>query len=183
MKTFSTRQIESKNGVPYTCREATIDDANAFIDLVKAIFHTTPFTLTSPDEFRPTLEDQQHRIQQYQKSDAAILLLVEIEGKIVGNIEFSAHQKRRIQHQGEFGMGILEAYRNRGIGSILVYQLLTWAQRNPKIEKVCLSVFENNESAIHLYQKFGFLEEGRQHKAIKQEDGSYVDLINMYRYV
>ncbi len=183
MKTYSTRQINTKENIVYTCREATIDDAQSFIDLAKAIFTTTPYTLTSPNEFKPTLEDQQNRIQQYQKSDSALLLLIEDEGKIVGNIEFSAHQKKRIQHQGEFGMGILEEYRNKGIGSILVYQLLTWAQRNPKIEKVCLSVFENNQAAIHLYQKFGFMEEGRQHKAIKQYDGNYIDLINMYRYV
>jgi len=183
MNILRNRDFAANDGKIYICREATSEDVHAYMNLAKSIFNSTSFTITQSDEFTISIEDQKERILGYQKNESSLLLLVETDGKIVGNIEFSANQKRRIQHSGEFGMGILKEYRNLGIGGFLLYQMLTWAQRNPKIEKVCLSVFANNESAIHLYQKFGFLKEGILYKAIKQADGEYIDLLNMYRYV
>jgi RimJ/RimL family protein N-acetyltransferase len=43
-----------------------------------------------------------------------------------------------------------------------------------------LQVFATNENAIKLYKKLGFIEEGRHIKAIKQLDGEYVDIVQMY---
>ena len=49
-----------------------------------------------------------------------------------------------------------------------------------QIEKVFLNVFSTNKRAIKLYEKLGFVEEGRHLKAIKQLTGEYIDLIQMY---
>lgn len=80
-------------------------------------------------------------------------------------------------------MGIAEHVRDNGIGTILLNTLIGWAVNNNSIEKITLQVFSNNERAIHLYKKFGFIMEGRLKNDIKLRDGSYIDNICMYKFV
>lgn len=61
-------------------------------------------------------------------------------------------------HAGWLGMGILKEYRS--------------------LERVELSVFASNLTAIHLYEKFDFETEGLKKKARKL-DGTYDDIIIM----
>lgn len=80
-------------------------------------------------------------------------------------------------------MSIQEKYTNNGIGSLLMNELLKWAKKDHKVEKIYLEVFANNDRAIHLYQKLGFLEEGRKKKHVKQGTAEYVDEIIMSQFV
>jgi len=59
---------------------------------------------------------------------------------------------------------------------------IEWAEAS-SVEKVCLSVFATNARAIALYQKFGFVEEGRRPNEVKLGPGEYVDDVLMYRFV
>jgi RimJ/RimL family protein N-acetyltransferase len=49
------------------------------------------------------------------------------------------------------------------------------------IDNLNLEVFGNNAPAISLYEKFGFIEEGRKRKAIKTSE-TYNDIILMGRF-
>lgn len=80
-------------------------------------------------------------------------------------------------------MMILKKYRGLGIGKCLLEQLLKWAECNPYIEKISLGVFSTNESAIALYKKMGFVEEGRKINEIKLNDKQYIDDVLMYKMV
>ena len=60
-------------------------------------------------------------------------------------------------------------------------KVIEWT-KTEGIEKIELEVFENNISAIKLYEKFGFIEEGRRKKMIKTEEG-YLDMIIMGRFI
>ena len=62
--------------------------------------------------------------------------------------------------------------------------LIAWAEANPLIEKIALAVFADNPRALRLYQRFGFVEEGRQPaKELKLAPGQYSDDVLMYRFV
>ncbi len=61
--------------------------------------------------------------------------------------------------------------------------LLDWAEKNPLIEKVGLSVFATNTDASRLYRRLDFVEEGRRAKEIKFGPGEYVDEVLMGRFV
>lgn len=78
-------------------------------------------------------------------------------------------------------MNVHPDFQGQGVGHALMEVLLTWANEHPQIEKVILQVLVTNERAIRLYQKFGFVVEGRHIKAIRQPDGRYVDVLQMYR--
>jgi len=57
--------------------------------------------------------------------------------------------------------------------------LLDWAVRTPRVEKIELLVRSTNRVAIHLYRRLGFTEEGRLRKRVRLPDGTFVDDIAM----
>lgn len=58
---------------------------------------------------------------------------------------------------------IKKSYRNNGIGSFLLENLISYA-KNINLNSLTLEVDENNLSAIHLYNKFGFINIGIRKK-------------------
>jgi putative acetyltransferase len=64
---------------------------------------------------------------------------------------------------GELGIFVLLPFREKGVGTALMRELLrragTWGYT-----RIVLSVLATNERAIHLYEKFGFVTEGRQRR-------------------
>ena len=174
-----------ENGLPIVVRKAVYNDALFINQLVARIYGSTDQVLTSLEEFNSsiTLNAQLSRIKNYSDSRGKLLLVAEIEKKLVGTLDFWDGQRQRVQHTGEFGMGVLKEFRDLGIGKCLIDVLLLWATENPIIEKVKLGVFASNERAIHLYQKMGFVEEGRRVAEIKMAEGNYLDVIEMYKNV
>ncbi|MBL4651068.1 MAG: GNAT family N-acetyltransferase [Aureispira sp.] len=174
-----------KNGSSLLVREATFQDALSLNQMSAQIFGSSDQVLTSLEEFQisGTLEAQLKRIKHFSEAIGKCVFVAEIDRKLVGTIDFWNGYRKRIEHTGEFGMGVLPSYRDQGIGACLIQVLLKWATVNPVIEKVKLGVFANNPRAIHLYQKMGFEEEGRRVAEIKMSDGQYHDVIEMYKIV
>jgi ribosomal protein S18 acetylase RimI-like enzyme len=74
-------------------------------------------------------------------------------------------------------MGILPEYRGRKIGMRLISETIADAF-SKGITRVDLEVFASNTTALALYQKVGFIEEGRKRRA-RFLDGKYDDNIVM----
>jgi RimJ/RimL family protein N-acetyltransferase len=55
----------------------------------------------------------------------------------------------------------LRIYWNLGIGSLMLAYLIEWARQTGTIRKINLRVRVDNLAAIHLYEKYGFVQEGR----------------------
>lgn len=69
-------------------------------------------------------------------------------------------------HCGVLGMGVLPAYRGRGIGRDLVAHAIEAAWRRDFL-RIELGVRESNVAAISLYKKMGFVVEGVRRKAAR----------------
>jgi ribosomal protein S18 acetylase RimI-like enzyme len=157
-------------------REAEHKDAEEIILMVKQVMKETGFFPHTAEEFNITVD---HEIE-YMKS-TALFLLAEIDGKIVGSATLDRSDLKKLSHNVTFGITILKEYCGLGIGSILMEKVIELTKAEG-IEKIELEVFENNLSAIKLYNKFGFFEEGRRKKMIKTEEG-YLDMIIMGRFI
>lgn len=71
-----------------------------------------------------------------------------------------------------------QEYRNKGVGTFAVCEMLSHAFYNMNLHRVELTVLENNIPARHLYEKCGFVKEGiKRLSAFK--NGEYV---NMFCY-
>lgn len=170
----------TKDGRAYQVRRPVEGDAGGIIDYSKQVFASTDQVLTLPEEYTITMENEVVWINNFNHNPDALALVAECEGQIIGLLFFMPNTKRKNRHTGEFGVNVHPQFRAVGVGRQLIVSLLQWARENSRIEKVYLHVFASNQPAIRLYQSLGFVEEGRHIKAIKQPDGVYIDVLQMY---
>ena len=61
--------------------------------------------------------------------------------------------------------------RNHGFGAEAIERILRYAFEDLGLNRVGLSVFDFNETAISTYERLGFQHEGRFRRAVKRADG------------
>lgn len=103
--------------------------------------------------------------------------VAEDDGRIVGWVDITPHSRPLFKHVGELGMGVLHAYRGKGVGHRLLQVALDKA-KEIELKRVELEVYAHNHTAIKLYETMGFAHEGRKLKAALLDQG-YVDVIVM----
>ena len=96
---------------------------------------------------------------------------------VVGWCDIFADWAAALAHGGGLGMGVLAAYRGRGIGRQLLLATLAHARRQG-LTRVELEVRVDNLAAIGLYQRVGFVSEGRKRNRLRF-DGVYFDALTM----
>ncbi|WP_312360549.1 GNAT family protein [Agrobacterium sp.] len=99
------------------------------------------------------------------------------DGEVAGWCDIRRQSRATRAHCGTLGMGILPAYRDKGLGGRLMRPTLD-AARQCGLHRVELSVHADNARAIALYEKIGFVHEGRGRDAVLI-DGRYIDSLNM----
>lgn len=103
------------------------------------------------------------------------------EDKVVGWCDVFPEENPRQNHRGGLGMGILPEFRGQGIGSQLLQKVIEHA-KSFGFEKIELKMYISNVSAIGLYKKFGFNQEGLI-KKFRKLDGQYFDCIAMGKFL
>lgn len=109
-------------------------------------------------------------------SDVAQFVAVDA-ALVVGWCDVVPAWAHAIQHCGSLGMGLLPAYRGRGIGRKLLSAALAKARSNG-ITRVELEVRSDNTRAIKLYEHMGFAREALKRNGMRF-DGVYFDSIQM----
>jgi ribosomal protein S18 acetylase RimI-like enzyme len=104
-------------------------------------------------------------------------LVVLSAGEVVGWCDVTPKPRPIYAHSGVLGMGLLPQFRRQGIGKRLILQALA-AARAFGLQRVELTVRENNANAIALYKKVGFEIEGVQRNTVLV-DGTYENVILM----
>lgn len=101
--------------------------------------------------------------------------------RVVGWCDVFPLENPRHSHRGSLGMGLLPNYRGNGLGGELLEATLKKA-RAFGLEKVELTVYSGNHSAISLYEKFQFAREGII-KRYRKLDGVYFDALKMGKFL
>lgn len=175
--------VKLKDGSKAVIREVTPDDVAQLVDIQLSVAEENFYMVTESNEFNPTVEEEIQRIQESLDKPGNTLLTAEVNKDMIGFVEIESEKKKRKAHIGALDIFIKEQWRETGVGSALMDTSLEWAEDNPLIEKVGLAVFANNERAIRLYKKLGFVEEGRRVKELKFNDEEYVDEVLMCKFV
>lgn len=103
--------------------------------------------------------------------------LVALDGdKVVGWCDICRCDESGSEHCGFLGMGLIASHRGRGIGRQLITETLAAAA--PDFERVELDVYSGNLAAIALYEKVGFVHEGRRRRAMVRDE-TYQDILIM----
>jgi RimJ/RimL family protein N-acetyltransferase len=166
------------NHLQLTLRPALPGDAEQVLAYLEHVAGESENLTAGPGEFGISLEQERVFLEQALDSPTSLYLLAEIEGEIVGTLTFSAEKRPRVQHGGEFGMSVLRKHWHQGIGSLMLAYLIEWARQTRVIRKINLRVRVDNLPAIHLYEKYGFVREGRRTREFYLH-GQFVDVFMM----
>jgi putative acetyltransferase len=101
--------------------------------------------------------------------------------EIVGQLglhTFPANPRRR--HAGQIGMAVRDDWQGKGVGTALMQAAVDLADNWLGFARLELEVYTDNEPAIHLYKKFGFVVEGTLSR-FAFRDGEFVDAYAMAR--
>ncbi len=101
--------------------------------------------------------------------------------KVVGMIGMGTENSPRIRHVGSIGLMVRSDYSRMGIGTALLEEIINLADNYLMLKRLELEVFEENEAAKKLYEKAGFVVEGKKmYSAIRK--GKYANKYLMARY-
>lgn len=104
-------------------------------------------------------------------------LYVALDGeRVIGWCEIRREMLPGREHSATLGIGVRAAYRGKGLGRRLIDAAISDAWRQG-ISRIELWVRSPNAVAIHLYQKVGFVLEGRRRDAVRLDGRSEDELL------
>ncbi|WP_372525577.1 GNAT family N-acetyltransferase [Piscinibacter sp.] len=113
------------------------------------------------------------------KSD--LPLAAELNGEVVGSAGLRpVSPALRRRHALMLGISVAREAQGRGVGSALMAAMCDYADRWIGALRIELTVYTDNEAALALYRKFGFVIEGT-FRGYALRDGRYVDAYAMAR--
>jgi putative acetyltransferase len=104
-----------------------------------------------------------------------------VGGDIAGEIHASRLGARQFDHNlTDLTVAVHPHYQGRGVGAALFEALFAEAARlTPAIERIELMCREGNLGAVRLYQRLGFVIEGRFPRRVRLKDGTMDDDLAM----
>lgn len=146
---------------------------NSLVEEKAPIARTKKATLKEEKEFiKSTLKKI--------KSNQAVYLAAEINGKIVSMCSVERGEHGTSEHVGTFAIAVIKDYRGLGIGKRMMQKVINFAKKKMKIKIVKLEVFSCNTGAIKLYRLLGFKKAGLIPDGVKYK-GKYCDKIIMVK--
>lgn len=100
-------------------------------------------------------------------------------GKACGIATLCLMPYRKLAHQCLLSIIVSKEMRGKGVGTLLMNNIMHLAKTYFRIEVIYLEVYEGNR-AISLYKRFGFYEIGYQ-KYFMKEHGEYIGKVIMER--
>jgi RimJ/RimL family protein N-acetyltransferase len=159
--------------MPVAIRPAAPSDLERVVDMLWSVASEGRWLGTEVPFDR---EARQAGLADFILRDDATLLVAEVaeDHLLVGslNIEVARYGVANV------GMLLLDGWRGRGIGTALLRTGLEWAQ-NRGAHKAALEVWPDNEAALALYRRAGFVEEGRKRRHYRRANGELWDAIIM----
>ncbi len=111
-----------------------------------------------------------------------VLLLAFLNKSLIG-ISGINMKVRAEKHIGVLGISIAKEHRGEGIGKALMQTVLSEAEKNiADLKIITLSAFIDNDVAIRMYERFGFVEYGVLPNGVFRK-GKYSDHVYMYKVI
>lgn len=155
-------------------RRAEPDDAEALSRIAagpRAVSGTLQLPYPSVEAWRRRLSEPSERVHS---------LVAVMEGEVIGALGLSVSDTPRRRHVGEIGMTMHDDRQGIGAGTALMEAALELADGWIGLTRIELHVYTDNERAISLYERFGFVIEGT-HRSFALSDGRFVDTFSMAR--
>ena len=176
------QRLVLRDGSSVRIRRAVPDDAAAILAYLSRVGGES-INLTFGAE-GPGIGEEEEReyLTRVAASDNSLAIVAVVGDEIVGGLTFDGGRRPRLRHGGEFGISVLQAYAGQGLGRALLEYMIAWAERGGVVRKINLKVRVDNVPAIRLYQRMGWVTEGRTTRDTLI-DGEFNDCLLMGREV
>ena len=150
-----------------------VDDLAEILSMPKCQAQTLQMPYQSIEKIR----------ERYTNIPANLYILVAVvkdTQKVVGSISVMRPTRPRQLHTGMLGMAVHDDYQGQKIGSRLMEAIINLAENWLNLTRLELTVYVDNQPALRLYQKFGFVIEGTL-RNYAFRDGTFIDAHLMAR--
>ena len=168
-----------KDGRTLLLRSLSPQDAQQTLHVLRKTAGETGFMMRYEDEWSITEEQERESLAKTEYAPKALMLGAFADGRLVGIANFKpVHPGDRARHRAGMGVCVLRSHWGLGVGTALMKTAIHAAETTA-LEYLELSVAGQNGRAKAMYDKLGFIQYGRQTRAMKYRDGHYDDLILM----
>jgi ribosomal protein S18 acetylase RimI-like enzyme len=112
--------------------------------------------------------------------DRTLPLLAEVGGDIVGDATLHRRKFGWTSHIGKVRIVIDKEYRERGLGTIMLEELVSIAKR-ARLEQLVAEVMADQTAAIAAFRRLGFEKEATFYNYVKDQTGEPRNLVVMIK--
>ncbi|MGE7877383.1 N-acetyltransferase family protein [Peribacillus muralis] len=123
------------------------------------------YMLFNPGERKATDIQMEKQLEQLEKNPRSAFLVAASGPDLHGYLLLVGNGLERTRHAAKIVIGIREKDRGKGIGARLFHEMEKFARLNG-IRRLELSVIANNASALSLYAKMRFEQEGVRRESL-----------------
>lgn len=179
---FTPKTFELKDGRMCTIREIQVKDAEETVEYLKTVSGESDFLNSYPEEISISAEEEAKIIKGFNESVDTLMLIVEMDGRLIANGTFTRLRRKKFRHRGNLALAVLKKFWNLGIGTKLLYCLEDYAKKLG-LSQVELDYYSGNERGRLLYDKLGFIQVGETPNAIILKDGTRYSNIKMVKSI
>src|SRR5215469_7486242 len=158
-------------------RIAGLNDAAALMKLKQRLDEETSFMLLEPDERDTSIQALARHLEEVSQSENSVVIVAGRHGDLAGYVELAGGRFRRNRSTTHVVIGVLAEASGKGVGTGLLEEAKRWAAARG-LHRIELNVMAHNHRAIALYERVGFVHEGRRVDCLLI-DGKFLDELSM----
>ena len=158
-------------------RIAGPSDAAALMKLKQRLDEETSFMLLEPDERDTSIRALARHLEEVSQSENSVVIVAGRHGDLAGYVELAGGRFRRNRCTTHVVIGVLAEAGGQGVGTGLLEEAKRWAAARG-LHRIELNVMARNHRAIALYERVGFVHEGRRAGCLLI-DGEFLDELSM----
>ena len=158
-------------------RTAGPDDAVALMKLKQRLDEETSFMLLEPNERDTSTQTLARHLEEVSRSQNSVVIVADQHGELAGYVELAGGKFRRNRSTTHVIIGVLAQASGKGLGTRLLEEARHWATTRG-LHRMELNVMAHNHRAIALYERMGFIHEGRRMDCLLI-DGKFLDELYM----
>ena len=142
-------------------RIAGPDDAMALMELKQHLDEETSFMLLEPGERDTSIQALTRHLEEVSRSENSVVFVADRRGDLAGYVELVGGKFRRNRSTTHVVIGVRAEASGKGVGTGLLEEAKRWAAARG-LHRIELNVMAHNHRAIALYERAGFVREGRR---------------------
>ena len=155
-----------KDGREMTIRNAAAADAAEIVGYMAAVGGESDNLTFGAGELDMTAEKEMEFIAELHGDGRSVMLLGLVGGELACVSTLRCSARPRVRHNAEFSITVRRKFWNLGAGDALLAAVVAYARERGDIRNIHLGVRVGNDTAIHLYEKHGFVNIGTEKRSM-----------------